>query len=180
VNCADPIPFETLVDLWAGALADAERVEDHLFACDACAAAAAQLDRLLGSMLGLVPPVLTRTLRDRLEARGLKILELTFEAGARGEAVFARDLDLLVFSLRSELAHAERVDLDVGDETGQVQYAFTHVPFDAARGEVLIACQQHFRDYPGGNDVEFRLYAVEAGVRRQVGSYAIKHVWPPL
>jgi hypothetical protein len=180
VICANPIPFETLVDLWTGDLADAEGVEDHLFACDQCAAASAQLDRLVGSLLHLVPPVLTPELRDRLQERGLKILEMEFQTGARGEAYFAADLDLMVFSLRAPLAGAERVDLEVLDGTGHVEFAFTHVPFDASRGEVLVACQQHFRDYPATGDPEFRIYAVQAGARRQVGSYVIKHVWPPL
>jgi hypothetical protein len=180
VTCADPIPFEKLVDLWTGELGDAESVEDHLFACDHCAAQSAQLDRLIGSLLHLVPPVLTRGLRDRLEERGLKILDMAFDAGARGEAFFAADLDLMVFALRAELANAQRVDLDVLDGTGHVQFAFTAVPFDPVRGEVLVACQQHFRDYPGEGDPEFRIYAVQAGTRRQVGSYVIKHVWPPL
>jgi hypothetical protein len=180
VSCTDPIPFETLVELWTGELADAESVEDHLFACDDCADASEQLDRLIGSLLYLVPPVLTRGLRDRLEGRGLKILDMVFEAGARGEAYFAADLDVLVFALRAELANAQRVDLDVLDGTGQVHFAFTHVPFDAVRGEVLVACQQHFRDYPATGDPEFLIYTVEAGTRRRVGSYVIKHVWPPL
>lgn len=178
--CASPIPFETLVDLWTGELAKAEGVEDHLFTCDQCAAASAQLDRLIGSLLHLVPPVLTRGLYDRLQERGLKILEKEFAAGARGDAYFAADLDLMVFSLRAPLADAERVDLEVLDGTGYVHFAFTHVPFDASRGEVLVACQQHFRDYPSTGDPEFRVFAVQAGTRRQVGSYVIKHVWPPL
>jgi hypothetical protein len=180
VSCTDPIPFETLVDLWAGELADPERVEEHLFECDDCAASSARLDRLLGSLIELVPPVLTRPLRDRLEQRGLKMREIPFEAGARGEAVFDLDLDLLVFALRADLANAQRVDLEVLDSTGKLQFAFAHVPFDAARGEVLIACQQHFRHYPGDDDPEFRVYAVDSGGRRRVGSYVIRHVWPPL
>ena len=180
MTCADPIPFETLVDLWTGELAAVESVEDHLFACDDCAAQSAQLDRLVGSLLYFVPPVLTRGLRDRLEERGLRILDMAFDPGAHGEAYFAADLDLLVFTLRAELANAQRVDLDVLDATGHVHFAFTGVPFDPVRGEVLIACQQHFRDYRSEGDPEFRIYAVEAGTRRRVGSYIIKHVWPPL
>jgi hypothetical protein len=182
VSCVEPIPFETLVDLWARELADheAECVEEHIFTCDSCAATSAQLDRLLGSLLYQVPPVITRGLRDRLEQRGLKILDMAFEPGARGEAFFAADLDLLVFTLRAELANAQRVDLEVADSDGQVFYAFTAVPFDAAHGEVLVACQQHFRHYLHIGDPEFRVYAVEAGTRRRVGSYVIKHIWPPL
>lgn len=180
MSCAAPIAFETLVDLWTGDLADADRVEDHLFSCDDCAASSAQLDRLLGTMLEVVPPVLTPALRERLEARGMKIRDMAFESGARDEAFFAADLDLLVFALKADLTSAQRVDLEIRDATGTVHLAFMQVPFDAKRGEVLVACQQHYRDLPVDGDPEFRIYAVEDGTRREAGSYVIKHIWPPL
>lgn len=184
MSCASPIPFETLVALWAGELAVdvAEAVEDHLFACDECAARAERLDRPIAALREQVPPVLSRPQRDQLAARGLKILEMAFEPGARGEAVFALELDLLVFALHGELAGASRVDLEIADATGQVRFEHQHVPFDAERGEVLVACQQHYRAYSAmyEGDPEFRLIAHEAGRRRQVGAYVIKHVWPPL
>jgi hypothetical protein len=181
VSCADPIPFETLVGLWTGEAADADRVEDHLFTCDDCAAAAAQLDRLAGALCELVPPVVSRSQRERYEARGLKILDVAFEPGAHGEAFFAPELDLVVFALRGDLGNAQRVDVEIADG-GIVLFQFLHVPFDAARGEVLVACQQHFRAYQANasGDPEFRVFAHEGGTRRQVASYVIKHVWPPL
>jgi hypothetical protein len=125
--------------------------------------------------------VVTRAQRDALEARGAKILEKSFAPGEPGEAFFASDLDLLVFSLRGELARAQRVDLVVADATGTVLFEFPYVPFDPARGEVLVACQQHFRGLEAfDGDPEFRVFAYEDGHRRHVGSYSIKHVWPPL
>src|SRR5258708_23851012 len=120
--------------MWAGELADAEGVEDHLFACDHCAAASAQLDRLIDALLSSVPPVLTRGLRDRLEERGLKILNVMFEAGARGEAYFASDLDILVFELRAEIAIAKCVDLVDLDGSGQHHFSYTTIPLHKTRG----------------------------------------------
>jgi len=184
MTCPSPIPYETLVALWAGELtgADADAVDEHLFACDRCAAASEQLGVVLATMRELIPPVMTRAQRDQLAARGLRILDLAFDPGARGEATFARELDLLVFTLRGDFAGAERVDVEVGVEGLPPVMECLHVPFDPARGEVLIACQQHFRDmaalYPG--DPEFRVFATAAGTRRMVGSYVIKHIWPPV
>jgi hypothetical protein len=180
MTCADPIPFETLVALWAGELeaAAAERVEEHVFACDACAASSASLDRLMGSLLGQIPPVLSRALRDRLDARGLRLTEHAFESDRRGRFEFGADLDVVVLALRGDLTDARRVDVEIADPGGQVHLSFANVPFDATRGEVLIACQQHYRDYPLNQAPEFRVYAVgEGGVRRRVGSYVIEHVW---
>ena len=183
MTCAEPIPFETLVLLWSGELeADAaERVEEHLFACDACAAASTRLDRVMDSLLGQIPPVLSRTLRDQLEARGLSIKDLAFESGTRGRFVFDAELDLMVLALRADLTSARRVDVEIADPDGRVHFAFAHVPFDATRGEVLVACQQHYRYHPVNEAPEFRLYAVsEDGARRRIGSYVIEHVWPAL
>lgn len=183
MSCADPIPFEMLVGMWAGELApdDADRVEEHLFTCDVCAAASARLDRLMGALLGGIPPVLSRGLRDRLEARGLKIMDMAFESGVRGHFVFGTELDLMVLALRADLTDARRVDVEIADPGGRVHFAFAHVPFDATRGEVLVACQQHYRYYPLEDVPEFRLYTVaEGGARRCVGSYVIEHVWPAL
>jgi hypothetical protein len=179
MSCADPIPFETLVALWTGELEPAavERVEDHLFACDSCAASSASLDRLMGSLLGQIPPVLSRGLRDQLAARGLKLTELSFESDKRGRFEFGADLDVVVLALRADLTDARRVDVEIADPDGNVHFSFAHVPF--TRGEVLVACQQHYRDYPVKAAPEFRVYAVDdGGVRRRVGSYVIEHVWP--
>jgi anti-sigma factor RsiW len=46
--------YETLVALWAGELEDAETtvVDEHLFACDACAAATERLAQIVGALRG--------------------------------------------------------------------------------------------------------------------------------
>jgi hypothetical protein len=52
-----------------------------------------------------------------------------------------------------------------------------HAPFDAARGEVLIACQRHHVDlFP--RRIRFRVWAVVEGERRPAGEYAVDHLLP--
>ena len=51
----------------------------------------------------------------------------------------------------------------------------SHVPFDAERGEVLIACQQHYMGvFPPMS--WFRLFAVENEDKRSLGEYIVDHV----
>ena len=63
---------------------------------------------------------------------------------------------------------------------GHVVIDQLHVPFDAKRGEVLVACQRHFRVFQEmhAGDPVFRVFASEGSTRRLLSSYTIKHVWP--
>jgi hypothetical protein len=49
--------YETLVALWAWELEDAEAtaVDEHLFACDACAAASERLAQVVGALRDEIP-----------------------------------------------------------------------------------------------------------------------------
>jgi hypothetical protein len=175
-----PIPFETLAALWAGELAseDADSIEAHLFSCDECAATAHQLDRLLGTLYELIPPVLSRPHVERLVAKGTRVKELQITQPTGNEAVFTPDLDLIVFALHADMAGADRVDVEMHDAAGTPHLRFYHVPFDVTRGEVLVACQRHYEAYDSLLGAgRFKVFAYTAGQRREVGSFAIKHVW---
>jgi len=61
---------------------------------------------------------------------------------------------------------------------GTTRMAFEGVPFDAEAGEVLIACQRHYRAmFPDGVDGHFIVHSVEDGRRAQVGKFFVEHVW---
>jgi anti-sigma factor RsiW len=49
--------YETLVALWAGELDEAEAaaVDEHLFVCDACAAATERLAKVVGTLREKLP-----------------------------------------------------------------------------------------------------------------------------
>lgn len=178
--CASPIAHETLVELWAGELPEeeAERVETHLFRCDACAGAFERLAALVAEMREVIPPVITRELRERLVARGMRLLITTVEPGGHAVARFAPDIDLMVHVLRADLAGAKRVDLDFVSRAGETLSTIEHVPFDVARGEVMIACQRHYEwMFPESAEPRMRLRAVEGEPPRILGEYTVVHVW---
>jgi hypothetical protein len=78
--------------------------------------------------------------------------------------------------LKNDLSRAERVDLTLIVGDGSRELAFEAIPFDARAGEVLIACQRHYRfTLPG--DPRFVLTITEGGVARQA-SYLVRHQFP--
>lgn len=179
-RCEAPIPHETLVALWAGDLADAEgeRVETHLFGCESCAAASDGIGRLVGGLREAVPPAITHAHREKLRERGLRLLETPVAAGASERAHFSPDVDLMVHVLQGDFTRAARVDVDLVTSDRVTMMKLEDVPFDAARGELLIACQRHYEHmFPGCDDLTFRVFAVEGDRRDLVGSYLVHHVW---
>jgi hypothetical protein len=131
-------------------------------------------------MREIIPPVLSRAHRDRLVANGLRILETDCTAGRDAEALFANNLDLLVHVLHADLRDADRVDVEIRSPQGNAFLSFMDVPFDASRGEVLIACQRHYRQLAAMSDDQpvFRVIAVKGGAPHVVGDYLVKHIWP--
>jgi hypothetical protein len=179
-NCVSPLAFETLVALWAGELAaeQAAAAEEHLFGCDACSVASDRLGRLVTGLRGLVPPVISHALRDRLVSQGARIRLTDVQPGIDTTAHFTRDLDLLIHVLHADLSRAARVDVEVLSPDGVPFIALEQVPFDAEMGEVLVACQRHYEQMvPSGSQPMFRVHAFEAGERRHVGDYLVIHVW---
>lgn len=178
--CTRRVPFETLVAWYAHELAesDSNELEEHLFSCDECAAASEELGRLVGGLREVVPPVISHALRDKLAAAGQRILFTPCTRDATATARFAPDIDLMVHALRGDLSEAERVDVEVLRPDGSVEVSLHDVPFDPDAGEVLLACQRHYRRmFAEGEQPTFRVYVTEAGDRRRLGDYLVIHVW---
>jgi hypothetical protein len=176
--CSAPVAFETLVAWWTGELAgdEAARVEEHVFACDACARALEGVANLAAGLREHLPPILSHAHRDRLVAGGARIRVTPVEAGIDARARFGDDVDLLVHALRADLARAERVDVEIVASGFRTSILCEGVPFDAKAGEVLICCQRHFQRL-SPSDPTFRVYAFEGGQRRRVGDYLVIHEW---
>ena len=178
MSCASPIPYEQLVALWAGELADAEAeaVDAHLFACDECALASQRLGALVSGLREVLPPVISHAQRDRLIARGQRLRLTDVEAGRDPvDAVFSPDVDLLVHVLHGDFTAAERVDVEILLPQGDTLTRLLSVPFDRARGELLIACQRHYEQLGPGDPV-FRVH-VHAPDQRTPRDYHVRHVW---
>ncbi|MBA3452868.1 MAG: hypothetical protein H0T42_07245 [Deltaproteobacteria bacterium] len=174
---ACPIPFETLTALWAGELAPelATPVEEHVFGCDRCSATSERLGELVQGLRELLPPVISHALRDRLVARGLRVKTTTVDVGVQAHARFTPDVDLLIHVLRGDLSRADRVDVELVDPTGHPHVEMVHVPFDPQTGEVLIACQRHYEQFPF--EPGFRVHVFEQGTTVRVCDYAVHHQW---
>ncbi len=173
-----PVALETLVAWWTGELAgdEAARVEEHLFACDACAGASERFARLAAGLREHLPPIISPAQRDRLLAAGTRIRVTPVDVGVDATAVFGSDVDLLVHALRADLSRAQRVDVDIVMQGWSQPLVCEGVPFDATAGEVLVCCQRHFQ-HMSPADPLFRVHVVEAGQRRSVGDYFVRHIW---
>lgn len=182
-GCAAPLELAILVDYWAGDLerGAAERVEEHGFACDACArrwGAAASLARAIARVAarrgGIAMP-LTPALAARLADDGLAIREYRAAAGGLVACTVSSADDLLVAWLSAELPAAGRIDLAMADVTGTVVERMEDVPVDHAAGRVGYALPGDLaRTWPA-TTFEVRLIAVEAGGDRTLASYTFEH-----
>ena len=179
-TCPRPVAWERLVEYWAGDLAeaDADRIDEHLFACDVCAAESARVARIAQAFRAAIPVVVTSAQTAELRAQGLVVEERHFQPSTRTEVEFERGVDVLIHHLSGmDLSRAERVQVDVRVEsTGAVLFAEHFAPFDRERGEVLIACQRHFADLPG--DVAFDVRIHEQDGRTIEATYLVPHLFP--
>jgi predicted anti-sigma-YlaC factor YlaD len=178
-ECARPVGFETLVAWWTGELAtdEAARVEEHLFACDACAGVSERFARLAAGVREHLPPIISPAQRDRLLARGTRIRVTPVDAGVDATAVFGPEVDLLVHALRVDLSRAQRVDVEIVMQGWSEPLLCEGIPFDVKSGEVLVCCQRHFQHMSPADPI-FRVHVVESGERRSVGDYLVRHIWP--
>jgi hypothetical protein len=178
--CTARVPSETLVAWFAHELAEADEgaLEEHLFSCDECSAASERIGRLTGALRDVIPPVISHALRDKLAAAGQRILFTPCAPEGTATARFAPDLDLMVHALRGDLSQAERVDVEVLQPDGTVRISIEAVPFDPDAGEVLVACQRHYRMMlPEGEQPTFRVHVTEAGQKRRLADYLVVHIW---
>ncbi|HUS66761.1 MAG TPA: zf-HC2 domain-containing protein [Kofleriaceae bacterium] len=179
MSAACPIAVEVLHDYFAGALAgtDEASVEEHVFTCDRCAAAFDAAGALADGLRRWVPPVVSHAWLARERARGTPVRLVDLRDGAQTAAEFSRGLTFLVFVLRGDLAGASHVAVEVCNEAGEHMSLFEPVPFDAERGEVLIACQRHYLDeFPRA--LRFRVLAGTGEAQRVVGEFGVDHLLP--
>lgn len=174
-----PVPFETLAAWWAFDLAEADvnALEEHLFSCDACAASAEALGTLVVGLRDWLPPIISPALRDRLVAAGKNIKFTDVEPDVDARARFDPGLDLLIHVLHGDFSGARSVDVEIVTAEGATLTRFDDVPFDAARGEVIVSCQRHYQHlFPG--DPRFRVVAHTQSASHEVGRYLVLHEWP--
>lgn len=177
-RCASPVAAETLrryfaADLDAGEQAE---LEEHVFACDACAAAFDREGAMASALREQIAPVVSHERLAALARAGLVVKKCVIPPGATVDVVFSSAISLLINALAVDADDAERIDLRITDIEGRALVEVPAVPYDRGSGEVLVACQRHYRDAfpPLGR---FELIAVKGGQRTPLGAYLINHSW---
>jgi hypothetical protein len=172
------VTFEDLVAYFAGDHPNEASIEDHLFACEACTREGERVAAVTEAIRAEIPHVLDRARLAGLHARGLRTSDTFVQPDQRIEAEFSPNVDLLIHHLGGvDLTTAERVEVIVRVESDQrVLSHIPQVPFDRDAGEILIACQRRFSEFPPDTEMEVRVHA--RGVEKR-HRYAIMHHFVP-
>jgi anti-sigma factor RsiW len=177
--CAHPVAFDVLIAYWAGELPqdETDAVDEHVMGCETCARASEQVAFITEGIRAAISPIITARELAALRARGLRIEENVVRPGQRTPLVFRANLDILVHRLAGlDLSGAERVQVTVRvEETGEVILENPAAPFDAAAGEVLIACQRHFSAFPP--NIVFEVAAIATDGATTSATYTIPHLF---
>jgi hypothetical protein len=173
------IAWETLVSYWADDLSpeELERVDEHLMSCAECTATSERVAAIVSAVRAIVPPIVSDALVVALRARGKRIVDNRMLPGERRAVIFGHGIDILLHRLGGmDLSRADRVRVTLRIEsTGDVVFDDPSAHFERATGEVLIACQSHFRTFPP--DCIFEIRAHEPSGTETMAVYAIPHTF---
>ena len=177
--------FEALVAWWLGELpeAEAEAIEEHLFACALCTRRLEVLAALGEGVRaavrgGLLQAVISKGFLETMRAQGLRVREYEVEPGGRVECTMTAEDDAVVSRVRAPLAGVKRLDalwrIEAGGRVEELRAE--DVPFDPASGEVLQLplAPARLRKMPA-HTATMRLVAVEEKGERELGEYVFAH-----
>lgn len=175
------VDFATLLDYWFGDAdaASTEGIDAHLMECDLCGGevdALAALARAVRTAFasGALGAVVSAEFVARLAARGLRVREYRVPHNGSVACTVAPDDDVLVSRLQAPLGGVRRLDV-VGEASDGARQRMEDVPFDAARGEVVMAVRlAHVRTLPE-HALRLRLLAVDGDASREIGHYTFHH-----
>jgi hypothetical protein len=179
VTCPDN---QTLAQWVLGELSEAEgsSFEEHYFVCDTCLERAQGLMGMVERLRASLPSVLTAERRRRLEADVVGLSVVDVQPGQRAAMRLGRTLPLGIWVMHAPLERATRIDLEACAPEGHVLFTLEHVPFDKERGEVVLACQLHYRALHTPAELHVRLMANGPAGRRPVGEYILDHEFESL
>lgn len=150
MKCHLSIGPDELARFWLGDLdeRDATRLEDHVFECTAChevlRGLAAIADGVRVAMaFDRLPPLPTPERLAELRASGMRLVVVNLAPGEIVTRPMDLEVDGIVFLLHAPLTAVEQVDLEICSPAGERFLLVPSVPFDRAKGEVVLACGRH-------------------------------------
>ena len=174
-GCDQPLDLLTLVDYWFGDLPapDAERVEEHLFECDACG------DRLRGLVAlgdgvrrlahgGAVQMVVTRSFLETAAREGLRSREYVVAPGESVACTVTAQDDLLIGRMRADFTGVSNLDILIQVE-GQPEVWIKDVPVSPDAQDLIMALAMPAARALGRAVLHFSLIAREGP---EIGSWA--------
>jgi hypothetical protein len=152
----------------------AERFEEHYFRCDACFQRARHMQRLIEQLRASLPPLLTADRRSALES-SQPVRAVRVPAGARATLHMSASAPLGIWVMEAPLEQVTRVDFEARSREGALMFALSDVPFDVQRGEVVLACQLHYRALGLDEEMHVRLTGTSSSGRHAIGHYILDH-----
>ena len=158
-----------------------ERFEEHYFGCDLCLARIERVERVVELLRVSVPLVLTAPRRRELEALYPGMPAVNVDPGDRRMIRLGPKSPVGLWVMRAPLERTTRVDFEALDAQGVSMMTLKDAPFDAARGEVVLPCQWHYRVIGGpSTELRVRLTLAEPGGARPVLEYILDHEFESL
>ncbi len=185
MNQVSPSPhlsFDSLVEYWLGECDDTatQRADVHLLACDTCGT---KLDEVMALAQGvhrafadgLVHTFISDPFVAQLLERGFRVREYRVPHNGSVSCSVAPEDDILVGRLEVPLEGVSRVDVAISRSLADGEHWVHDVPFDAVRGEVVIAPKLvALRELPT-HDMHIRLLACDGEGRHEIGHYTFHH-----
>jgi hypothetical protein len=181
-HCPSPLAFADAVDYWSGDLAPADeaRIDEHTFACDACARELAAAGTLAGGIVaavrdGRLHGIVSDAILNRLAADGVRVRMFTLEgSGVVPCAVWAGD-DLVVSRLRADFSDIDAVTIVTRLPSGEELSRLTDVTVRPGQHEILNAFSAaHLRKLPATR-VHVTVTGRRGGGDRTVAEYTLEH-----
>jgi hypothetical protein len=175
------VAFGDLVDYWTGELAkaDAVQVEEHLFACGACADRLADIAALGDGIAAAVQDsrvqtVITESVLNALQRAGVRIRSYTLAPGQTVPCAVWPDDQLVVGRLRGDFTGFERVSLAFAMNDQEMARAHD-VPVPGGPGELLDAIPAaRLRQLPSCQ-LRLTLSGTRGGREEVIGTYGLEH-----
>jgi anti-sigma factor RsiW len=159
---------------------ESDTFEAHLFGCRRCFEQTERMARLIDGLRSALPPILTLDRHQRLRAARGALAAVHVAPGQEATLRLGPDAPIGIWVLHAALSDVERVDFEALTSDGSLAFAVPDVPFDRERGEVLLACQAHYRVLPMGPDLVGKLSARRGAETRLLGEYLLHHEFDSL
>jgi hypothetical protein len=181
-QCTHPISSADIVDYWAGELEarDEGRIEDHIFACAACAAALAQGEALADGVRSVVrsetfQSLITESVLNRLAREGARVRTYTVSPGDVVPCAVWDGDDMVVTRLRGDFSGLDSVSVVATLGNGQELSRSDDIPIHPGQGELISATAAELLRHLPATTVRFLVTGNRGGDNQLVGEYTLEH-----